>query len=152
MTNNLKFYGAIREVLPQQTGTSKAGKQWWSQSIIVDETDTQYPQTAVFTLFGKSLNEDNVRQMVQGNQVTVSFNLSTREWADKDGNQRFSTELQAWRIEAGNTIDGVRQPADDTPFTPTFAPASTGYAAQPATPVAEPIVAPTADTDSDMPF
>lgn len=121
MANNLKFYGEIREVLPQQTGVSKAGKQWWSQSIIVEETDAQYPSVAIFTLVGKSLNDDNVPQMYKGNKVTVSFNIGLREWMTQAGKRAFSTELQAWRLEPGDTTQGVAKKTDSGNFQPTFA-------------------------------
>lgn len=130
MANNLKFYGEIQEVLPKQTGVSKSGKQWWSQSIIVEEEDAQYPSVACFTLMGKALNPDNVSQMYRGNKVTVSFNISMREWTNKEGKRQFSTELQAWRIEQGDTTAATPRRDDSGDFTPVFAPSTSNSATE----------------------
>ena len=59
----LKIYGKVVAVLPQQIGTSKSGKQWFSQQFLVEEVsgrDGEYTNQVCFTLMNANLNEKNV--------------------------------------------------------------------------------------------
>ena len=124
----LKIYGKVVAVLPQQVGTSKSsGKQWFSQQFLVEEVsgrDGEYTNQVCFTLMNANLNEKNVQQVFVGNDVTVSFHVSSREWLDKDGNRRFSSDLQAYRVENGDTTAATPTKRDSGDFTPVFATAT----------------------------
>ena len=123
----LKIYGKVVAVLPQQVGTSKSGKQWFSQQFLVEEVsgrDGEYTNQVCFTLMNANLNEKNVQQVFVGNDVTVSFHVSSREWLDKDGNRRFSSDLQAYRVENGDTTAATQTKRDSGDFTPVFATAT----------------------------
>lgn len=120
----LKIYGRIVEVLPQQVGTSKSGRQWFSQQFVVEEVsgrDGEYTNQVCFTLMNSSLNEKNVPHVFAGNDVTVSFHVSSREWSDREGNRRFSSDLQAYRVESGDTTSQQQGKRDNGDFTPVFA-------------------------------
>lgn len=126
----LKIYGRIIEVLPQQVGTNKSGKQWFSQQFVVEEVsgrDGEYTNQVCFTLMNSSLNEKNVPHVFAGNDVTVSFHVSSREWSDREGNRRFSSDLQAYRVESGDTTNQRQEKRENGDFTPVFA-NSTGAA------------------------
>lgn len=120
---NLKLYGQVVEILPQQVGTSKSGKQWFSQQFIVEEVsgNSDYSNRVCFTLMNKSLNAENMQNVFVGNDVTVSFNVSSREWTDIKGNRRFSCDLQAWKVETGDTTAAQAKKQSDENFTPVFA-------------------------------
>ena len=124
----LKIYGKVVAVLPQQVGTSKSsGKQWFSQQFLVEEVsgrDGEYTNQVCFTLMNANLNEKNVQQVFVGNDVTVSFHVSSREWIDKDGNRRFSSDLQAYRVENGDATAATPTKRDSGDFTPVFATAT----------------------------
>lgn len=123
----LKIYGKVVAVLPQQIGTSKSGKQWFSQQFLVEEVsgrDGEYTNQVCFTLMNANLNEKNVQQVFVGNDVTVSFHVSSREWLDRDGNRRFSSDLQAYRVENGDTTAAIPTKRDSGDFTPVFATAT----------------------------
>ena len=101
----LKIYGKVVAVLPQQIGTSKSGKQWFSQQFLVEEVsgrDGEYTNQVCFKLMNANLNEKNVQQVFVGNDVTVSFHVSSREWLDKDGNRRFERPASLSRGEWGH--------------------------------------------------
>lgn len=121
----LKIYGKVVAVLPQQVGTSKSsGKQWFSQQFLVEEVsgrDGEYTNQVCFTLMNANLNEKNVQQVFVGNDVTVSFHVSSRERLDKYGNRRFSSDLQAYRVENGDTTAATPTKRDSGDFTPVFA-------------------------------
>ena len=89
---SLSVKGKISSKLSVESGTSKAGKEWKKQSFLVD-TGAQYNPEICFQLFGDDkiaiLEHYNV-----GDQVEVSFNLSSREW-----NGRYFHNVDAWKIE-----------------------------------------------------
>ena len=123
----LKIYGKVVAVLPPQIGTSKSGKRWFSQQFLVEEVsgrDGEYTNQVCFKLMNANLNEKNVQQVFVGNDVTVSFHVSSREWLDKDGNRRFSSDLQAYRVENGDTTAATPTKRDSGDFTPVFATAT----------------------------
>lgn len=61
----------------------------------------------------------------KGRQVYVEGNLQTREWTDRDGNKRYTTEVRAQRVQM---LGG--RPGDATPAEPT-APREAGAVAEP---------------------
>ena len=89
---SLSVKGKISSKLSVENGTSKAGKEWKKQSFLVD-TGAQYNPEICFQLFG----EDKIAMLEHynvGDQVEVSFNLSSREW-----NGRYFHNVDAWKIE-----------------------------------------------------
>ena len=71
-------------------------------------------------LFGK--RADSLAQyLVKGQSVTVSGNISEREWTDKEGNKRKSMDLRVNEValQGGRKEEPKRQEAnfgDDVPF------------------------------------
>ncbi len=136
----MELIGKIIQVLPLQSGTSKAGNAWKKQEYILETLGTQYPRKVCFNLFG-----DNVDKfpMQVGQDVTVSIDIESREF-----NGRWYTDVRAWNVVNGVQVPGVAAPAAG--FAPAPAP---GFAPQ--QPVAQPVqsapaVAPT--TADDLPF
>lgn len=94
---SLEVKGVLEQILPIQSGTSKAGKEWSKQEFVI-ETEDQYPKKICFTLFGdKSSLLDGFQQ---GDTVNVAFNVESREY-----NGRWFHNINAWRItnEAAGT-------------------------------------------------
>ena len=90
--SELKVTGTIMKVLEVEQGTSKAGKEWQKLSFILD-TKTEYNNIYCFEMFGEEkVNQFNQYNKV-GDEVEVSFNVSTNEWKDK-----YFTSLSAWRV------------------------------------------------------
>jgi hypothetical protein len=46
----LEIEGKVILVLPEQSGTSQAGKTWRKQSFVI-ETEEQYPKKVIFNVF-----------------------------------------------------------------------------------------------------
>ena len=89
---SLSVKGKIQQKLEIEKGTSKAGKEWQSQSFVLN-TGAQYNPEICFKLFG----EDKMQLIMnvnEGDQVEVYFNLSSREW-----NGKWFTSADAWKIE-----------------------------------------------------
>ena len=90
---SLSVKGKLSRKLSVESGTSKAGKEWKKQSFLID-TGAQYNPEVCFQLFGEDkiemLNHHN-----EGDQVEISFNLSSREY-----NGKYFHNIDAWRIES----------------------------------------------------
>ncbi|MFV0505327.1 MAG: DUF3127 domain-containing protein [Bacteroidales bacterium] len=87
----LSVKGKLTQVLEEQSGTSKAGKEWKKQEFII-ETDEQFPKNVCFTLFGDKTSL--VNDISTGDIVEVFFNLESREF-----NGKWYHNINAWRIE-----------------------------------------------------
>ena len=88
---SLTVNGKIVNILNVESGTSKAGKEWKKQSFVIDTGD-QYNPNVCFSLFG----DDKIAMMANysvGQDVEVSFNLSSREF-----NGKWYHNIDAWRI------------------------------------------------------
>ena len=109
----LNISGIVLNILPLQTGTSKAGNQWQKQDFIL-ETGGQYPRKVCICLFG-----DNVEKypLQVGQSVTASVDIESREF-----NARWYTDVRAWNV----VYNGQQQGA------PAQAPTATAPTAQPA--------------------
>ena len=89
----MEFIGALKKKLPVQQGTSKAGKAWIKQEIIIEEVGMQYPNSICATAFGeKTLND--VGPFREGDVVKVQVDFRVQEWQG-----RFFNSLNIWRIE-----------------------------------------------------
>lgn len=129
----LNISGIVLNILPLQSGTSKAGNQWQKQDFIL-ETGGQYPRKVCICLFG-----DNVEKfpLAVGQSVTASVDIESREF-----NARWYTDVRAWNVVYNAQQGATAQaPTASAPTAPTAQPAA------PATPTAQPPAA--AD---DLPF
>ena len=126
----MNISGKVVQVLPSQTGTSKAGNPWQKQEFVLDQGG-QYPRKVCISLFG-----DNVAKIPQvGQDVMVSVDIDSREF-----NGRWYTEIKAW-----NVVQAGAQPAAPAPQQVATAPAATPAQPQPAP-------APQAGVADDLPF
>jgi len=103
----MDIVGKIIQVLPEQSGTSKAGNPWKSQSYVL-ETQEQYPRKVCFELFGEDRIKNNPCKI--DDVVTVSFDIESREF-----NGRWYTSIRAWRVQQGAVAAAPAQPAQAAP-------------------------------------
>lgn len=108
----LNISGIVLNILPLQTGTSKAGNQWKKQDFIL-ETGGQYPRKVCICLFGDNVDKFPLQV---GQSVTASVDIESREF-----NARWYTDVRAW-----NVVYNAHQGA------PAQAPTATSPTAQPA--------------------
>ncbi len=115
--------------------TEQIKETFKKREFVIEQQDGQYPNFVKF-----ELTQDRcglIDDFSEGDEVTVSFDLSGRQWQDK-----FFTNLRAWRVQAasgggdggngggssynsnagGNTTSGSSAPnSNSTPAeTPTF--------------------------------
>lgn len=81
----------------------KEGKQ--KTVIVLDTTAKQeYPQQLALTLMGKTQENYLKNQPKYGDNLTVSFDVKSREW-----NGKYFTEAVAWNVKVENS-QPVQQP------------------------------------------
>nr|DAV29176.1 MAG TPA: Single-strand binding protein-strand binding protein, DNA BINDING.8A [Caudoviricetes sp.] len=137
----LNISGIVLNILPLQTGTSKAGNQWKKQDFIL-ETHGQYPRKVCVCLFG-----DNVDKfpLAVGQSVTASVDIESREF-----NGRWYTDVRAWNVVYNGQQQGAPATAPAT-AAPTAQPTATAPKTQAKGAAAQaPADAPTAA--DDLPF
>jgi hypothetical protein len=93
----LEISGKLFKVLNEQTGAGKNGN-WVKQEFVI-ETAEQYPKKVCCAAWGDKVAI--VKGLQLGDQLKVSFNIESREY-----NERWYTELRAWKIEAGGSSTG----------------------------------------------
>lgn len=93
--SELKVTGKIEELLPVESGVSKAGKDWKKQNFVVNTGD-EYNPLVCFSVFGDE-KVANLANNKVGETVEVAFNVSSRKW-EKDGKVSYFHNLDAWKI------------------------------------------------------
>ena len=128
----MNISGKVVQVLPIQSGTSKAGNPWQKQEFVLDQGG-QYPRKVCISLFG-----DNVAKIPQvGQVVMVSVDIDSREF-----NGRWYTEIKAWNIvlagaqQAAPAPQPTYQPPQPQPDYQKAYPQQQAVAPAPATPQA----------------
>jgi len=112
---SLAVTGKITKILPVESGTSKAGKEWKKQGFVID-TGAQFNPEVCFSLFG----DDKIAALTsfsEGQDVEVSFNISSREY-----NGKYYHNIDAWRINAAGAGEGPQNAAPDFADVPAAAP------------------------------
>src|SRR5579862_9668439 len=94
-------------------------------------------------LWGKPA-ESLAEYLMKGKQIYVEGRLQTRQWDDKDGNKRYTTEIRGYRVVLLGSGGGGGRGGAMPPTAPTDRSDSQGHG--PATESAEPL------TDDDIPF
>ena len=113
----MELKGRVFAICEMQTGVSKSGTEWKKQMAVI-ETDGQYPKKVAFDMFG-----DKIVDLKVGQQVTVNFDIDSREWQGK-----WFSNINAWKV----VVDGAET--------------------QSAAPVSEPVSAPAMQASDDLPF
>jgi single-strand DNA-binding protein len=77
-----------------------------------------------FSLFGKRAEGQLPSYLTKGTQVAVSGELSTSEWTDKEGNQKFALEcnVQGLDLIGGKQESAPAKPAKKAPAQQQFVP------------------------------
>ena len=106
-----KMNGKVTAILKAETGTTKAGKEWKKGGFVIDNGDKFNPNVC-FTVFG----EERMAEIItfnQGDDVEVSFNLSSREH-----NGKWYHSVDAWRVQVLDGAGATKQEAADNDSLP----------------------------------
>ena len=103
----MKITGKLVAKLERETGTSKSGKAWEKQSILIEQ-NTDYNKEVVVSFFGDKVKK--LRDIEEGSEVNVSINLSSREFKGK-----YYHNIDGWFI-AKMGEETVAPSNEDMPF------------------------------------
>jgi hypothetical protein len=81
MEKKMDIIGKLVKKHERETGVSKSGKTWEKQSILVEQSSTDYNKEVVISFFGDKIK--SIRDIEVGSDVSVSINLSSREYNGK---------------------------------------------------------------------
>ena len=103
----MQIIGKLVQKLERETGTSKSGKSWEKQDVLIEQSGTDYNKEVVITFFGDKIK--SLRDIEEGSEVSVSINLSSREYNGKyyhniDG--WFIAKMEKQTVGSGHTFQG----------------------------------------------
>lgn len=139
----------VIKVIPQVSGTSAQTGKVWTRDAFIGETYDQFPRKVCITVFG--IGSKSFQMPKEGDDVHVSFDIESRSFVGKDGIERWSTDLLAWKIspqQEGETIGPATQPQAPAPQ-PQYNTPYSQYV-EPQQPISAP--SPQPQPDSDLPF
>ena len=76
----MKVEGKLKTILPLESGTSKAGKEWQKQSIVIDTGD-EFNNLVAVSAFGDKVQKMNKLEV--GMTVAILCNVYSREYKGK---------------------------------------------------------------------
>ena len=117
----------IKGKLLEKYDTQTVKDTFRKREFIVEYAENpQYPEFLKFELIQS--NCDQLDDISEGSNISVTFNLKGRKWTDKQGKVVYFNSLQAWRVEATSAdapasesedqrwIDQSLPTDDDLPF------------------------------------
>ena len=104
----MKIIGKLVQKLDRETGTSKSGKSWEKQAVLIEQSGTEYNKEVVISFFGDKIK--SLRDIEEGSEVSVSINLSSREY-----NGKYYHNIDGWFI-AKMGEETVAPTNEDNPF------------------------------------
>jgi hypothetical protein len=86
----MEVQGVLKQILKTESGTSKSGKDWQKQTIIIETADA-YPKLIAIEVSEKALSR--LQDYSEGMTITCSINIESREY-----NGKWFTSVKAWKI------------------------------------------------------
>jgi single-strand DNA-binding protein len=114
----LEVTGKLHEIYPAQQVSDRFRKR----EFVLEFMDGNYAQYVKL-----QLNQDRcdlIDSYNKGENIKVSFNLSGRQFTDRNGQTQYFTNLVAWRIEAAG---GSGAPAEDANYSRSSGAAQPSY-------------------------
>lgn len=103
-----KMKGVVKVIRPTQQVSDKFSKR---EFVVTDSSEPQYPQDIMFEFTqDKTALLDNV---MEGQEVEVSFNLRGREWKSPQGETKFFNTLNAFKIDTNEVAPAATVVSDD---------------------------------------
>ena len=123
--------------------TIATSRQWKDKTSGERQEETEWHRVTFFDRMAEVAGE----YLKKGKSVYVEGRLKTRKWTDKEGVERYTTEIMADRME----MLGSREGSGDEAGGQRSAPASRPAAGRPAATASKPSTG-FADMDDDIPF
>lgn len=88
--------GLLSHIGDVETITLRNGGEMRKRTVVIDYKSGQFDRKAAFVVQVDSVNAE-VNNMRLGDEVTMHYNIESREW-----NGKWFTDLKVWRIVATN--------------------------------------------------
>lgn len=92
---NFQVSGEVLRTLPVVSGTTQKGYHYQKQTIVLRAFDKEQHVIAL-ELRGNRVDEYDY--LKQGDKITVWFEIDSRTYQDKEGNERYSSTNEAYLI------------------------------------------------------
>jgi Domain of unknown function (DUF3127) len=105
----MEITGKLIQTLPVQTGMGKNGE--WRKCNFIIETADKFPKKICVNAWKDLV--DQVQKISEGSEVTVSFDVESREFQGK-----WYTDVKAWKISssgAGTSTSRPSAPRNEAP-------------------------------------
>jgi len=122
----LEIVGKLVKILPEVSGQSQKGP-WSKQEFVLETLDASYPKKVCLTAWGDKVAD--LKTFNLDDTIKATFSAESREY-----NERWYTELRAFRIEqgeGGQQESRAASPAPSRPVAQTSAPARTASSPMP---------------------
>ena len=107
----MEIKGVIKKMFDIETGTSKAGKEWRKQSVLIERPNEQYNKEICVEAFG----DDKIQKLnkfSEGDTITILANVFSREW-----NGKYFHSIQGYWFANKNAASNIEEDTDeDMPF------------------------------------
>jgi hypothetical protein len=106
----MEVKGKLVKILDLETGTSKAGKEWKKQSILID-TGGDFNNEVCISAFGDKLEQ--MHKLEIGMEVSVLCNVYSREY-----NGRYFHNIDGYFFtnQSNKSSDKIQNGEEDMPF------------------------------------
>ena len=102
----MEIKGNVYQISEVQKGTSKSGKEWTRQNLVIDTGDEYNPHLSISFLGEKCSLLNNLKI---NDVVNVHINLSSKEWSGK-----WFTNVNGWKIDLVGVVESNE--IDNAPF------------------------------------
>lgn len=112
MANTYEAVGKIHRIMD----TQQVKDTFRKREFVIEMQDGNYPQHIKFQVTQDRC--DMLDRFQVGQDVTVFFNLRGRPFTNREGQEVFFTNLEAWRIQAGTAASAAPDMPDYSQIAP----------------------------------
>ena len=93
--DKLEIKGQVVAILPLEQGITKAGKDWQKLTIVIEFSEGNYQKKLALSASKEELIQ-TLQNLKQGDSITASINLESREF-----NGKWFNSVNVWKVVLG---------------------------------------------------
>jgi hypothetical protein len=91
----MEIKGTLVAILPLESGITKAGKDWQKLTIVIEFSEGNYQKKLALSASKEELIQ-TLQNLKQGDSITASINLESREF-----NGKWFNSVNVWKVVLG---------------------------------------------------
>jgi hypothetical protein len=91
----MQIKGQVVAILPLESGITKAGKDWQKLTIVIEFNEGNYQKKLALSASKEELIQ-TLQNLKQGDSITASINLESREF-----NGKWFNSVNVWKVVLG---------------------------------------------------